>query len=179
MIPLLICAGLTGPLVILIAFPLAWLMQSISEIGFNFLYFKAARDDEPEIADAFAAFGRAAGFLGPMFVYIMLYSLLVLLGFILLIIPGVYLIAIGWMMPRALIDEGLDGTAAIKRGWELAHENLGTTLLVALLCMGIGMLSGCVPIVGPFFAGPYISLICTVAYLRMTGQPVASESRYR
>jgi hypothetical protein len=74
------------------------------------------------------------------------------------------------------MDEGLDGVAANSRGWQLASSQLGTVLLVALTCIGIGILA-VIPIVGPIFVFPYLGMFCTVAYLRMTGQSVAVDEQ--
>jgi hypothetical protein len=173
-IPLLICGMLTGPFIILIAPPIIWLLSALTAIGTNTLFFKAARGDKPEIGDAFAGFGQGNAYLGAFFVFFLLMSFLSVLLFLLLIIPGLFLAAIAWLMPRALMDERLSATGAISRGWEIAKSNLGTVLLVALINVGVGIAAAFVPF-GMLFAQPYMGMFCTVAYLRLTGQSLAKD----
>ena len=99
-------------------------MGALAAIGSNWLYFKVARGEPATIGDAFAGFGVASGFLGAMFLWILLETLLVFLGLLLLIVPGLFLSMILWVQPRAMIDERLSATQTISRGWELATANL-------------------------------------------------------
>jgi hypothetical protein len=176
LVPLFCCGAVTGPFIILL-WPVAWLVGALAAIGSNWLYFKVARGEPATIGDAFAGFGIASGFLGAMFLWILLETLLVFLGLLLLIVPGLFLSMILWVQPRVMIDERLSATQTISRGWELATANLGTVLLIALIGFGIVAVSGLV-VVGPIFTAPYVGLFMTVAYLRMTGQSICLDSRH-
>ncbi|MEZ6065338.1 MAG: hypothetical protein R3B90_06435 [Planctomycetaceae bacterium] len=47
-------------------------------------------------------------------------------------------------------------------------------MLIALVAIGVAIAGSLVPM-GMVFAGPYLGLLCTVTYLRLTDQPLAID----
>ena len=77
----------------LIVLALSWVLGLILQTGLITIGLKTVRDVKPEIADLYGSVNRVAGY----FLANLVYGLLVALGFILLIIPGIYfLVKYGW-----------------------------------------------------------------------------------
>lgn len=78
--------------------------------------------------------------------------------------------------PFVLVAEDTPGIAAISRAWQLTNGNRLTLLLLAIvqvLVLVLGVLACCV---GLLVAWPFVSMMLTVAYLRMSGQPTVLET---
>jgi hypothetical protein len=74
--------------------------------------------------------------------------IIILIGFILLLVPGI--IAMMWLMftPSAVILEGVSGFSALKRSKQLAHgynwRNFGVFLLLLIIMVVIGFIIGAI-----------------------------------
>ncbi|MEZ6065339.1 MAG: hypothetical protein R3B90_06440 [Planctomycetaceae bacterium] len=122
-LPIFICGIATGVGALLIVPPAIAFTSALAAVGVNFVYFKAARGERPGIGDAFAAFSAGSGYLGSMFLLMILIGLMTFLGLLLLVVPGLLLMMISWTMTRAMIDENLDAVGAVSRGWRLSMDN--------------------------------------------------------
>ena len=111
-------------------------------------------------------------FLVPGFVSGVLTSILIMLGFVLLIVPGIYLSLALSQILYIIVDQRCGPIEALTRSWELTRGNLLAILGLVLAAMAIlllGLLAACIGLV---FAWPLIMLMQAVTYLRITGQPV-------
>jgi hypothetical protein len=134
---------------------------------------------------------RTRGRLGTLLGAALLYGLGVVIGFVLLVVPGLVAVA-RWslVVPLVMIEE-LDVRAAFGRSWELVRGRTGPVLVVvlvanllasiagALITVGLGFLPAFLAIwLGGAVAGavavPYEAHVLTVLYYRLTepGTPV-------
>lgn len=87
----------------------------------------------------------------------LLWLLIVLVGFILLIVPGI--IALAGLLPlmAVIVAEGRTGTDALKRAWELTQGHKGTLAVLVILAIVASMIAslvlGWLPLVGDALAG--------------------------
>lgn len=135
--------------------------------GLDWFYLKLVRNQKAEVADSFVGFG-------PMFVPLMLFSLVSQLaatvGFILCILPGVYLTVIWLLFPALLIlDKGMDWWPAMELSRKVCQRHfwrlLGLVLLTTLLILG-GLL---VFVVGMFITLPIAIAAIVYAYEDLFG----------
>lgn len=100
----------------------------------------------------------------------LLLGVILTIGFILLIIPGIYLSIRFCMFPFAVVDEGLGPIEALKRSWELtAGQELNLLLLglVFILIEIAGLIALCV---GIFVAMPVIMMGYVYVYRQLQGK---------
>lgn len=104
-----------------------------------------------------AALRNTAGLLMPVMGTFLLYSVVVIIGLILLIVPGIYLMLILMLVTQIVVLERRFGISALKRSRELMRGNLargfGITFTSFLLMMvvqtGVGLVLSGVPFVAP------------------------------
>jgi hypothetical protein len=123
------------------------------------------------------ALARAAPHLGRILVCSLLMSLVVGLGFLLLVIPGVIL-AVGLVLavPAVVLEPGTSATAALSRSWDLTRGSrwrifgLGMTLLVLLYVPVValtGVFAMVVPVASIRTLGP--ASVGSIVVLTMAG----------
>lgn len=85
------------------------------------------------------ALHRATPYIGRVLVCSLLMTLVVMLGFVLLFVPGIILlVGLVVAIPAVVLEPGITATAALSRSWELTRGSrwrifgLGVTLLVLL-----------------------------------------------
>lgn len=115
----------------------------------------AARGDRVEISDLFAAFSRnylnavAANFL---------VGIIVVIGFILLIVPGIIFLCKLAFVPYLVIDKKMDAIAAIKTSWTWTNGHAGTIFLMGLLAIPILIIGAILFGIGIIPAGMWITV---------------------
>jgi uncharacterized membrane protein len=134
---------------------------------------KAARGQPISFGDPFSG-GR---YFGSMFVGLLAFGIIVFLGTLLCIVPGVIL-AFGLCLYQPLIvDQGLSGVDALKKSWEMTKGHKVTIFILGIigffvflagaLACGIGALLISMPMA--IVAGAYL-------YLRIKGEPVVEPA---
>lgn len=121
------------------------------------------------------------------FIGYLLYTLMVVVGLFLFIVPGIYLMLRFGMYQNAIVDKNLSVIAAFRYSSALTANNKGSLFLIFLFAI-LTMVAGCLAfIVGILFAYPMMWLSWIVAYRWMqyggrailddpaTGQPMLSR----
>jgi hypothetical protein len=102
--------------------------------------------------------------------------ILALLGFIVMIVPSIYL-SVSWFFAMPLImDKGLDFWPAMEVSRKMIGKHWGTTFAFLIVCGLINFAGLCACCVGIFFSTPWTFTAFMVAYDRMfpaTGRPAA------
>ena len=122
--------------------------------------------------DFFGAFGRVD--IVKVVLTSLLVSLVVVLGFVALILPGIILLFLTYFATWAIVDDATGPVDAVKRSVKLVGSNLGSAILLAILSfltLVLGFLALCV---GILVAYPVVSLAAAYSYRRFRGQPVAA-----
>ena len=111
--------------------------------------------------------------LGDFIVGSILYSLIVLVGLILCIIPGIIAAVLLYFYGFYILDRGLSATDALRASYELVRANTGTVvglLIVAFLVYIVGaILCG----VGLLITGPVSLIMVAYGYRVLNNEPVA------
>lgn len=148
------------------------LLSSILSIALSAAFARAALDvADGGRFDFFGAFGRIN--LVHVVVVSILVSVLAVIGFVLLVLPGIAVIFFTWFATWAVVD-GHGPIDGIKKSFSIIGRNFGSALLLAILSF-LTILLGLVALcVGVLVAYPVVALAAAYSYRRFNGQPVAA-----
>jgi uncharacterized membrane protein len=132
--------------------------------GLYVLYLRIYRGEEATFSnlfDGFREFGRAFG------VYA-LSVLLTIVGFILLIVPGVIVLVSIWPALFLVLEEGGSVTETLQRAWDLT-KGYRWQLLLLFIVIGVVALLGLIAfVVGVVFTGAFAIFVMAGAYDELT-----------
>jgi uncharacterized membrane protein len=141
--------------------------------GMSYAYLKAARQDEVEVNDLFAAFKN---YWSAVLANILV-SIIIAIGFILLIIPGIYFACKLVFTPYLVVDRKMEVIEAIKTSWEMTNGHAWKVFLIGLLaipiflagliCFGVGVIISVM-----WVSTTFASLYHAVSTSRPVPQPV-------
>jgi membrane-anchored glycerophosphoryl diester phosphodiesterase (GDPDase) len=103
--------------------------------GQSFAYLKAARNDKVDVQDMFEVFKNYWNAVGSN----ILVSLIVIVGFILLIVPGIIFACKLAFVPYLIVDRKMSVMDAIKESWHMTKGYAGKVFLICLLGIPIGI----------------------------------------
>lgn len=139
-----------------------WLALPSLVAGFTRFTLRAARGIEVDVGDSMS-WAFKDGMWSKSLVYGLVSTLGILIGFILLIIPGLYLMAawaLGWFL---LVEERIRPMEALARSRELVHEVGFWKVFITIIILQIGtQLIQLIPYVGPLlvlFLYPLIVMV--------------------
>lgn len=169
--------------------PVLLLIAAAASIGQARLFLNTARDQRVRLSDLFYALTDGRHLLLRGVAVSLIAGLILLLGFLMCILPGLVLALVIWPLMRVLVDEEPPGIEAISRTYQYVRADFLNVLLIGLLVLGINigisMAVFCIsliPIIGPLiqiavnlFAATYYELLYSVGYLRLTRQPTAVD----
>lgn len=120
---------------------------------------------------SFGEFFRLKG-LGPAVWTAVLVTLMVAVGSVLCVLPG---LVAAWFLQFAVIaavDRREGVGAAISSSCRLVRDHLGPTVLLMVLGAVVSGVAGSVALVGMLIAGPLVMIATVYAYRRLQDQPV-------
>lgn len=132
-----------------------------------------ARGQQAEFGQLFAGGPRFI----PVFVVSLLLGLLVVLGMVACIVPGVLLAIMFWPAYYLAVDGKADIIESFSVARIISENNWLTIVAMAAASMGItlvGLLAFCV---GVIFAAPLVTMLWTSGYLMMSGQLAGGQDR--
>jgi uncharacterized membrane protein len=133
-------------------------------VGLYVLYLRIYRGEEATLShlfDGFREFGRAFG------VYL-LSALLTIIGFILLIIPGLVVMASIWPALFLVLEEDGSVTETLQRAWDMT-KGYRLQLFLLIFVIGIVALLGLIAfVVGIVFTGAFAIFVLAGAYDELT-----------
>lgn len=154
-----------------------WVVQIISSllqvflgIGVLMVALKVVDQKKPEWKDLVSGSPVFLKFLGTS----ILYSVIVLVGFVLFIIPGVILSIMFQFAPYFVVDKGVGPIQALKMSAAATKGSRWNLFLFGLVTVLIGLLGLIALIVGLLVAYPVILLAATYVYRRLQSQPGAT-----
>lgn len=150
--------------------PIGYLVQWFVACGLNRLLLNVARGEPAAIGDLFTG-GK---YLWRMAGASILFGLMVLLGLLCLIIPGIIVSLMFFPYSYVLVDEDPPGVDCLWRAKTYTSGNLGSIFVLFLAMFGINMLGVCALGIGLVFTIPLTSLMFAVAYCKMSGQRTAA-----
>ena len=128
---------------------------------------RAGRGEEVDVGDSLS-WGFKDGMWWKSLVFFVVATIGILIGFVLLILPGIYL-SVAWFLGfYLLIDKGLAPMEALGRSRDLVHEVGFWKVLIILFAMSIGLqLIALIPvlgIVGNIFLWPLVAMVQFAIY---------------
>lgn len=151
---------------------LAQLLQSVVSIVLGGVAAKAALEvTEGKPFDFFGAFGRVN--LVQLVLAALIVGIATLIGFILLIVPGLIVMFLTYLTTYAVVDADRSAIEGIKHSVRLTTQNVGPALMLGALNVLVviaGVIALCV---GLIVALPVTIFATAYAYRAFNGQPVA------
>lgn len=129
-------------------------------VGLYWMMLKVQRDEPVEFGDLFAGFsefGRALG------VYV-LYSIAVVIGLVLLVVPGIVLAVGLWPALYLVLDDGLGVTDTLSKAWDMTKGHRWRLFALGVVLFLFTMLGLVALIVGVFVTGALATLVSAAAY---------------
>jgi len=111
--------------------------------------------------------------LGPYLIATLLWGLVVFVGFLLCIVPGIVLLFFGFFYPFYILDQRQSPVDSIRSSFQLVNANLSVMIpfaLLAFLCYVVGFIACGV---GVLVSAPIALIAIAYAYRTLNGQPVA------
>jgi hypothetical protein len=99
-----------------------------------------------------------------------LFGIALTIGFLLLIIPGIYVALTYWSYMYFLVDRNVGVMESLQLASRHASGNRLNALVLFVLAIGLGLLGLLACLVGILVTAPLTMLMLTIAYLMMSGQ---------
>jgi uncharacterized membrane protein len=144
--------------------------------GQKYAYLKASRGDKVEVQDMFTVFQNYWNTVGAY----LLTTIIVVIGFILLIAPGIFLACKLAFVPYLVVDKKLGATEAIRASWNLTKGHGWKVFFIGLLAIPIVIAGLICLIVGVIVSAMWIqtavaSLYHAVSREKEMGKPAMSS----
>jgi len=133
-------------------------------VGFIKLVRKRMRGEEGTATDVFDGFSE----FGASLIAMILIGVGVIIGSMLLVLPGVIFAFITAFTFHAIALDGDGATAAIGKSYTLIKENLAPSLVLLLIVAVLNAIGGSI-IFGSLLATPFSLIVMTFAYQRLRG----------
>jgi uncharacterized membrane protein len=138
-----------SPLLQLLAVAYSLLILPVIKWGGDWLFLRYMRNDQAEISDI--AIGFKSGYLNIVLASLLVFAI-VLVGFFLLIVPGIILAIRLSFVSYIVMDKRVDPVAAVEMSWSMTRGHSWRILGFALLAIPIFIVGLCLLLVGAFFA---------------------------
>lgn len=137
------------------------------QLGVQSVFLQIIQGRDPGIGELFSGWP----FLWRMVLCSLVFSIVTVLGYILLIIPGIILVLMFWPYSYLLIDRDLPGIESFTESRKITSGNKLSMFLINLASFGIGVFGTILTLgIGAIFVFPYLAFLQGVAYAEMTNQ---------
>lgn len=141
----------------------AWVFDMVVWMGLLKMTLRFVDGDKGELADLFSTFPLILKFL----IASIAVGAVVMVGFCLLIIPGIYLSIRLYMFPWVLIDKDVGPFEAMRQSWEMTRGSCWNLFLLALLLGVINILGMIALFIGLLITVPLSIVAVGYAYRRL------------
>jgi uncharacterized membrane protein len=111
--------------------------------------------------------------LGPYLVATLLWGLVLFVGFLLCVIPGIVLLFFGFYYPFYILDQRQAPVDSIRSSFQMVNSNLGTMIPFAILAYLVYLVGVLACGIGILVSAPIALIAVAYAYRTLNGQPVA------
>ena len=133
-------------------------------VGFAMLAVKRLRGEEVSATEVFNYFGKIL----PLFVTVLIMYVLMIIGFTLFILPGIYLAIAYLFATYFVVDKGMGPWAALESSRKLVTKHWFTVFL-CMLGVGVFNIIATLPLgIGLIWSVPWSALVYGVLYLKLT-----------
>lgn len=140
------------------------LISLIFELGYVKNLFQTIDGEEPQ----FSAYGQMSRKIFVYFAARFIYVLIVCVGLLLLLVPGIYLAIRLQFYYMAIVEEDAGILDSLRRSWEITRDSTPKLLLLMLLQIGIILAGFALLLIGIFVALPLCGLMSCYAFRRLT-----------
>jgi len=119
-------------------------------------------------ADLSRAWKATSAKMEPLVLTSLLAGIIVALGYVLFLIPGLILSFAFWFVAQTVMIDGKSGTQALKASYRFVEANLSDALIVVLVSLAISAVLPAIPFIGALaslLSLPYIYGLATLLYL--------------
>jgi uncharacterized membrane protein len=134
--------------------------------GCSWVYLKAVRGEPFHVQDIFFAYQS----FGNILLANLLVGLIVGLGIVMLIVPGIIFACKLSFVPYLVMDEKMEAVDAVRKSWNMTRGHAGTIFLMGVASCFIGLCGLICFIVGIFPAVIWISLAFAAIYMVVAGR---------
>lgn len=149
--------------------PLSLAAQMFIQAGQARLMLNVARGKPAELGDLFTGGRYFWRMLGSTIVF----GLMLVIGFILCVVPGVIVALMFGVYVYVLVDQDPPGIECLSVARAASKDNLLALFVIGLAAVGINILGLLALCVGLLVTAPLTTLFVAVAYCKMTGQRTA------
>jgi uncharacterized membrane protein len=135
----------------------------VFRLGYQKNLFQALDGEEPQ----FSAYGQQARKIGTFFVAELIYVILVTIGMLLLIIPGIYIALRLQFFIQLIVEEDTGIIDSLQKSWNITKNQEFSLFLLALVMLGISIVGFILLGVGIFIAFPLIELMKCYVYRKL------------
>lgn len=164
-------AGDIGILFIVVAQLVGTIFSYYMTLGQTIFLVNIARGAPANIQDIFMGGPYLLRFLGAA----ILMGIGAMIGFLLLIIPGIIILLMFGQFVFLIVDKDMGIMDSLTTSKDITTGNKLTIFALGFVSLGIVLLGLLALCIGVIVAGPFVSLIFAVAYLRMAGQRTAID----
>ena len=145
------------------------------EYGVSFAYLKAARGEKPEVKDL----AKILENYWNIVIVTILCGIIVFIGFILFIIPGIYFLCKLAFVRYLVVDEKMDALTAIQESWNMTNGHAITIFLMGLLAIPIFVAGILLFGIGVIFSAMWVEAAFASIYhaVNSQGKPTIAESK--
>lgn len=135
------------------------LVSLVLSVIFNLGYVKNHFQTLDGIEPQFSAYGQESRKIFTYIIAAIIMSVIILIGFCLFIIPGIYLYIRLQFYTAFIVEEDAGAIESLKRSWQITQGNVGQLFLLFLTMLAIALVGCCLLFVGIFFAVPIIIMM--------------------
>jgi len=128
------------------------LIYPIFQYGASYLNLKAVRNQKFEVKEMFSGFNN---YLNVVLAHLLV-SAIVILGLVMLIVPGIILACRLAFVPYLVMDRDMDPIAAVEKSWQMTSGRSWTIFGTGILAIPIFLLGLIMVIVGAIFSSMWI-----------------------
>ncbi len=141
------------------------------EWGANFAMLKAVRGEKPELLDIFIF---QKNYLNIVLAHLLV-SLIIAIGFLFLIVPGVIFACKLAFVPYLVTDRKMDATDAIRESWRMTTGHSTTIFLMGLLTIPLAIAGLILLGVGIVIASMWIGLAFAAIYSTVAARDIPAD----
>jgi hypothetical protein len=146
-------------------FVVGQMVAAYFQVGLTRIHLEAARGQSPSFGLLFSGGDR---FLA-LFAFTLLYGLIVGVGILLLIVPGIFFALAFAPAQFYVVDQRMGPIAAMQASWEATKGQKGDIFLLGLAGFGLGLLGLVMCLVGVFATFPLAMVAYAAMYTRISG----------
>ncbi len=152
-----------------IAYLISLIIGGLFMLGYLKNLFQTLDGIEPQ----FSAYGQQARKIVTYILTALLYGIIVAVGLIFFIIPGIYFAIRLQFAPAFIVEENTGVIDSLKMSWNITKGNIGQLFLLWLAMMGICLVGFIVLIIGIFVAVPVIYMMYCYTFRKLYPNPLA------